>query len=225
LCLHQAFTKPLVASSRPFPSSFVVLSRGDGPPLLPLVLAAVGVVALGWPVRRRRGGGLLLILAAFANWESGLLRNAWVVGASAVVLAALGLGIARFYSSNYGRLTPSPRQQTRVVGAAVVGAALMVGASLLARSRADWSLDLPVNPTAGFFALFMLGYGAVTVGLRRHQAIVWGAVAVTGLLPVWSSLSLAGASNAGLVLVGVAAMVTGILDHRLLVRTFASASA
>lgn len=168
-------------------------------------------------------GGLLLILAAFANWESGPLSNTWVVGGAVLVLAAACLGIWRFYNANYGRVTPSPRQQGRVAGAAVVGAAVMLGASLLARSRADWSLDLPINPTAAFFALFMLTYGAITVGLKRHHAIVWGAVAVVGFMPVWGSLGLASASNVGLVLVGVAAIATGILDHRLLVRNFGSA--
>ena len=66
----------------------------------------------------------------------------------------------------------------------------------------------------------MLAAVAVSVGLRAHHVIIWGAVLVAGLLPVWDG---ADPSNIGLVLAGVAIVATGILDHRLLVRTFGSA--
>jgi len=144
----------------------------------------------------------------------------WVFLGAALVLAAACLPISHYYNENYGRVTLSTRQQMRVAVVAVIGAPVFFGASLLARSRADWSLDLPVNPTAALFALLMLAAVAVSVGLRAHHVIIWGAVLVAGLLPVWDG---ADPSNIGLVLAGVAIVATGILDHRLLVRTFGSA--
>jgi hypothetical protein len=109
----------------------------------------------------------------------------------------------------------------RATVAGSVGLAVMGGVTLLARSPADWSLDLPVNSTAAGIAACLLAYHAVTVGLSAHHMIVWGAVVVAGLLPVWDG---ADPSNVGLVIAGAAAMVTGIFDHRLLMRTFGPAN-
>ena len=101
--------------------------------------------------------------------------------------------------------------------AAILGVPIVVGSSLLLRSRADWSLDLPVNATAASFALLMLMVYAVTIGLRAHHVAVWGALLVAGLLPVWDrrrSRATSASSSPG-----VATIVAGVLDHRLLVRT------
>ncbi len=89
------------------------------------------------------------------------------------------------------------------------------------RSRVSWSLDLPVNPIAVSFALVMLVSYAIGVGLKAHHGLIWGALLVTGALPVWNG---ADPSNIGLVLAGVALMVSGLFDHRLFVRTFGAAS-
>jgi hypothetical protein len=83
----------------------------------------------------------------------------------------------------------------------------MVGGSLLMRSRADWSLDLPVNAIAVSFALIVLIYYAIGVGLKVHHVIIWGALLVTGALPVWNG---ADPSNIGLVLAGVAVAISGV---------------
>jgi hypothetical protein len=98
----------------------------------------------------------------------------------------------------------------------------MFGVALLLRSRAGWSLDLPVNAIPVAFALLMLASYAAGSVLRIHHVIVFGTLAVVGLLPVWDG---ADPSNTGLVLLGAAIIVTGILDHRLLVRTFGPAKA
>jgi len=166
--------------------------------------------------------GIVLIVAALGNWKWGPLRHAWVFVACVLAAGLAGLAITRYYSERYGRVTPSTRQQVRASVAVSIGVALMVGVGFLARSRASWSLDLPVNPTAAGFALFMLSYYALTVGLRAHHIIIWGSVLVAGLLPVWGGVSLGDTGNIGLVIAGVAAIVTGIFDHRLLVRTFGS---
>lgn len=161
--------------------------------------------------------GLLLILTALTNWEWGPLSNTWVFLVSMLVLGMAYLAITRYYSENYGRVTPSTKQQVRVAVATTLSVAVIWGGLIL-----TYSADLPVNGTAAFFGLVMLAYYGITVGLRAHHMIIWGQLVVAGLLPVWGGLGEANAANVGFLLAGVAAMATGIFDHRLLVRTFGS---
>jgi hypothetical protein len=163
--------------------------------------------------------GLLFILAALGNWQVGPLRHAWTFPVAALAIGAACLPIARYYNERYGRLSPSTRQEVRGAVAAAIGLAVVVGGSLLMRSRADWSLDLPVNAIAVTFAVVMLISYAVGVGLEAHHVIIWGALLVAGALPVWTG---ADPSNIGLLLAGVAVMVNGLFDHRLFVHTFGS---
>jgi len=160
----------------------------------------------------------LMILSALGNWELGPLRQSWFFVACALLIGATCLPISRYYNEHYGRVTPSKRQQTRAALTVVICLPLVIGGSLLLSSRASWSLDLPVNPTAISFALVMLVTYAMSVGLRAHHTVVFGALLVVGLLPVWERAGESG--NAGLALAGVAVAVAGVLDHRLLVRTF-----
>ena len=162
-------------------------------------------------------GGALCIVAALGNWGAGPLRHSWVLFAAVLVIGVASLLIARFYNENYGRLSPSTSQQVRGALAVTIGVAVMIGGSLLLRSRADWSLDLPINATAVAFAVLMLVSYAIGVGLKPHHVIIWGALLVAGALPVWNG---ADPSNIGLVLAGVAFMVSGVFDHRLFIRTF-----
>jgi hypothetical protein len=161
--------------------------------------------------------GLLWIVAALGNWGWGPFRHAWVFVAAVLVVAALWAAINRYYNEHYGRVTPSTRQQLRATAAGLVGVALMVGLTTLLRSQASWSLDLPVNPIPAAFALLMLVYYAAVVGLRVHHVVIWGSLAVAGLLPVWDG---ADPGNVGLVLAGVAVIANGVCDHLVLVRSF-----
>jgi hypothetical protein len=163
--------------------------------------------------------GALMIIAALGNWEVGPLRHAWVFVALMVALLLLSLPIARYYNEHYGRLTPSVRQQLRAALGITIGLAVVIGGSLLLRSRAGWSLDLPVNATAVTLAAIMLITYALGVGLKTHHVVIWGALLLAGALPVWTG---ADPSNIGLVMAGVAVMLSGIFDHRLFVRTFGS---
>lgn len=160
----------------------------------------------------------LMTLAALGNWEVGPLRHSWVWVACALALGAACLLIARFYDEHYGRVTPSARQRRRAILAVAISVPIMIVGSLLLSSRAAWSLNLPVNTTAVAFALVMLVTYALSVGLRAHHRIVFGTLLAIGLLPVWAREGMSG--NAGLVLAAAAIAVAGILDHRLLVRTF-----
>jgi hypothetical protein len=162
--------------------------------------------------------GALMILSALGNWEWGPLRHAWAFGCCALVLILACLPLARFYDEHYGRATPSPRQQARAVVAVLVCLPVVIGGSTLLSSRASWSLDLPVNPTAISLAIVMLATYALSVGLRSHQVVILGALLLAGVMPVWERAGMSG--NAGLALAGVAVMALGALDHRLLVRTF-----
>jgi hypothetical protein len=161
--------------------------------------------------------GLLIVLCALANWSLGPLRHGWVFLLGVLLIALACLRISRFYEEHYGRVTLSTRQTVRAGMAAAITVPVVFGGSLLLRSRADWSLDLPVNPVAASLALVMLGTYAATVGLRTHHVVICGALLIAGLAPVWNGSD---PSNIGLVLAGAATIATGILDHRLLVRTF-----
>src|SRR5688572_1184142 len=90
----------------------------------------------------------LMILSALGNWEAGPLRHTWVFVACGLLIAATCQPIAHFYNEHYGRVTPSKRQQMRAALAIVICLPIVIGGSLLLSSRASWSLDLPVNPTA-----------------------------------------------------------------------------
>ena len=98
-----------------------------------------------------------------------------------------------------------------------LGAVVVLGGSLLLRSRAGWSLDLPVNPIAVTFAMVMLAAYAIGGVLRPHHGIVYGALFVAGALPVWHG---GDPSNVALVLCGSAVIVCGLLDHLAFTRTF-----
>jgi hypothetical protein len=163
--------------------------------------------------------GAWFVLAALGNWQVGPLRHSWVFLAAMLAIGAACLPISRYYNEKYGRLSTSTRQQVRAIVAVVIGVAVMLGGSLLLRSRASWSLDLPVNAVAVSFALVMLLSYGVGVGLKAHHAIIWGALLIAGALPVWNGDD---PSNIGLLLAGVAVMVSGVFDHRLFVRTFGS---
>jgi hypothetical protein len=164
--------------------------------------------------------GLVFIAAALGNEHWGPLANDWVFVAVLVLLAGVAAAVNRFYDEHYGRVTPTADREAKAIGIGLLGGALLFGAALLLRSRAAWSLDLPVNPIPGAFGLLMLAYSATVVRLRPHHVAVWGSLAVAGLLPVWSGDD---PSNVGLVMCGVAVMVNGVLDHVQIVRTMGPA--
>ena len=161
--------------------------------------------------------GALFIVAALGNESWGPLKHDWVFVAALLVIGAICLAVDRYYKQHYGRVTPSPRQQLKGALALVLAVAIMIGLSLLLRSRASWSLDLPVNAIAVPFAVLMLVTYALVVGLRLHHVVIWGSLLVVGLLPIWDG---GDPSNAGLVLAGVAVMVNGVFDHLQLARSF-----
>ena len=158
---------------------------------------------------------LVFVLSALGNEQWGPLRHAWVFLAGVALAGVMWLALHRFYEDHYGRVSLSSAQRTRAVVATLPVAPLMLGGATLLRSEASWSLDLPVNPIPATFALAMLVFYAATIGVRRHHVVVLGALLVAGLAPVWHGSD---PSNIGLVMCGAAVAVSGILDHRLLMR-------
>jgi hypothetical protein len=167
--------------------------------------------------------GALLILAALSNWEWGPFGSPWVFIAGLAAAAGVTLAISRRYDEHFGRITSTTAEQVRVAGLTIAVAGIVLVASLILRSEASWSLDVPVNALAAGLAAGMLTYYAATVGLQRHHLLIWGGVLVAGLLPVWGGLSISDTSNVGLLLGGAAAIVCGLFDHVLLVRRFSPA--
>jgi hypothetical protein len=161
--------------------------------------------------------GLLPIISALGNTGWGPLRSTWVFLAALVMIGIACLPINSFYNRHYGTLHASNGQQARAAGAVALASVVVVGGSLLLRSRASWSLDLPVNATAVTLSLvIVLSYAAGRV-LQAHHLIIWGVVLAAGAVPVWDG---ADPSNVGLAIVGVALMVNGVFDHLLFVRIF-----
>jgi hypothetical protein len=165
--------------------------------------------------------GFMLPLAGLTNLKSGP-SGLWLLGifGSGVLLCGVAsLFIASYYRDNYGKVTPTKSRYVRHVLAVVAWAAvLFVGAN----KYLLWSPDSPRCIYASAFALATLAYYAILVGLRPHHGVIWGAVLVAGLLPIWGGLG----SNRdawAMFPLGIALIASGLLDQRLLARAFASA--
>ena len=161
--------------------------------------------------------GALPIVSALGNTGWGPLRNTWVFLAVLALIGIACLPINNFYNKHYGTLRASTGQQARAAASVLLAIVVVVGGSTLLRSRASWSLDIPVNATAVTLSLvILLSYAAGRV-LKVHHLIIWGSVLMAGAIPLWEG---ADPSNIGLAIVGVALMVNGVFDHLLFVRTF-----
>ncbi len=165
--------------------------------------------------------GLGMILAGISNLQnrpSEPVMLAIIIGGLAIA-AVVSLLIGRYYRDHYGSVTPTRDRTIRqalAIGAWI--AILFIGAN----DALFWSPDGPQCIYASAFALATLAYYAILVGLRAHHLIIWGAVFVAGLLPIWGSL---GVDRDPLVMIplGLLMMVSGVLDQRLLARSFRQA--
>jgi drug/metabolite transporter (DMT)-like permease len=162
--------------------------------------------------------GIGMIVAGISNLQdrpTGIAAMILVLGGLAIAGIALVM-IGRYYRDHYGSVTPTRDRVIRqglALGAWIV--VLSVGTKLF------WSPDGPQCIYASVFALATLAYYAILVGLRPHHIVIWGAVFVVGLLPIWGGL---GVDRDALAMIplGLAAIVSGLLDQRLLARSLAA---
>jgi hypothetical protein len=162
--------------------------------------------------------GIGMILAGISNLQnrpSEPVMLAIIIGGLALA-AVVSLLIGRYYRHHYGSVTPTRDRTVRqalAIGAWI--AILFIGAN----DALFWSPDGPQCIYASAFALATLAYYAILVGLRPHHLIIWGAVFVAGLLPIWGGL---GVDRDPLVMIplGLLMMLSGVLDQRLLARSF-----
>lgn len=162
--------------------------------------------------------GAVLIASALGNMKWGPFRPLWVVPVVIGVAGVAYLIIARAYNDNYGRVTPTA--DARTVFCTVLAVAVMIGGPIVVQV-----LDLPVNGFGLAWGAVALGYYAVNVGLHPHHIAVWGAVLMASLVPLWGDPRTTDTPNVGLLMIGVALLATGVLDHRRLVETFGPADA
>jgi hypothetical protein len=161
--------------------------------------------------------GVLFLLTGWGNlgWEP--IQEPVVFLACLAVLAAAYAGIMRHYNTHYGRVRLAKRQQLRFTLAcfACFGTALVGGSTL------DFRINPPISLFVVSFGIAMLVWCSICVGLRSDHLVVWGALIVVGLVPVWGGPI--DNSSAGWLPIGIATVIAGLLDHRALVRSFGPA--
>jgi hypothetical protein len=158
--------------------------------------------------------GLLFLLTGAGNLGWGPATHPVFYLAGIALLAAAWLALTRQYNDRYGRVRLAKRQEVRLTLASFA----CFGAALIGGSVLDFRLDLAVSVFVVSFGLAMLFWTAISVGLRVDHLVVWGALIVIGLLPIWGGPP--DNTSAGWVPIGVATIVAGLLDHHTLSRTF-----
>ena len=153
--------------------------------------------------------GIVFLIAGATYLEWGPFGSQWLFWGAALACLAAGVLIDRYYRQNYGRVRP-PRE-TRVKDAAwtVFGVVALIGFAVL-----DSVLSLPLNGYVLAYALMMFGYISTSIGVKLRHAVIWGALLVTGALPVWNGVD---ESAVGLIPMGVATIVCGLIDHSVFV--------
>jgi hypothetical protein len=154
--------------------------------------------------------GVLLIGAGVFNMGSASTAPYFVV---VVVLSCIGyLLVDRYYRTTFGAVRATTGATVRVVVHTIAGAVLIgIGITI------DGQLDLPITAYGLAFAISLLVYYRVLVGLRLDHWLVLGALAVLSVIPVWGRLD--DKASMAMVLIGTTTIVLGLLDHRDLMNT------
>ena len=161
--------------------------------------------------------GLLFLMIGIGNLGWTPLGDPLVFLTCLVALAALAFAINRYYNDHYGRVRLLTSQQGRfaLASLACFGIPMILGAIL------DFRLDLPISLFDVLFGAGMLIWFHLCVGLRPDHLIVWGALIVVGLVPLWGGFG--DRASVGWLPIRVATIVAGLLDHRALARPFGPA--
>ncbi|MEO6470406.1 MAG: hypothetical protein ABIR57_01155 [Aeromicrobium sp.] len=158
--------------------------------------------------------GLLFIQAGLGNLGWGVFVHNWVFVAGLVALGGVTLLIKLYYDANFGRVTQSPSRELRNT----ILSAIIFGLGLIGGSILDFKLDLPISLFSVCFAIAMLAWFALCIGLRPHHYVIWGALLVAGLMPIWGSLD--DRASVAWLPIGAATIIAGIFDHLTLVRQY-----
>jgi hypothetical protein len=162
--------------------------------------------------------GIGIIVAGISNLQArptGPVMLGIIIGGLAGA-AALSWAIGRYYREHYGSVTPTRDRYIRQ--AAALGAWIVI-LFIGANDALFWSPDGPQCIYASAFAVATLAYYAILVGIRPHHVLIWGAVFIAGLLPIWGGLGV-DRDPLAMIPLGLALMASGLLDQRLLARSF-----
>ncbi|MDQ6934264.1 MAG: hypothetical protein M3130_03080 [Actinomycetota bacterium] len=157
--------------------------------------------------------GVVFILIGLGNLGWSPLQVPWVFFLGVGAAGLVWLGLNRYYTESYGRVTPGRQRQTRYAVATIFFGVAVIGGPLL-----DGWLHPRVSLFAALFAVAMLAWYALCVDLRTHHVLVWGTLFVAALLPVWGSF--ADPVSVAWLPIAAATILGGLLDHRELARGF-----
>ena len=162
--------------------------------------------------------GVGIIVAGISNLQRRPAGPVMLGIAGASLLLCLGgcWLIANYYRENYGEVTSTRTTQLRYAVAIV---AWIVVLSIGGSKYLFWSLDSDRCVYASAFALATMVYYAILVRLRTYHLVLWGALFVAGLLPIWGGLG-EDRDAVAMMIFGVFLIVSGLLDQRLLARSF-----
>ena len=144
----------------------------------------------------------------------------WAAAAGMVFSVGVLGAVSLYYQRLFGKATPTQSRMTRYLAASVGGIVVFVGADQLGRAVFGRPPERPISTTAAAWAIGMFVFYAVARTLRARHVVIWAAVLVAALLPIWGL----GVDRDAIAYfpIGAACMVAGLLDHRDLVGTFRS---
>jgi hypothetical protein len=163
--------------------------------------------------------GIMWCFVALSNLSSKPL-SPWALGGGVLLVALAIWAVTVYYQHHFGIVTPTRSRKVRSLVAAGAGFGLYIVADQLARAVLGRPPQQPVSTTAATFALGMMVFYAINSGLKAHHIVIWGSLLVAGLLPIWGLD--ASRDAVAFFPIGAASVASGLLDHRLLVRTFKS---
>jgi hypothetical protein len=144
------------------------------------------------------------------------VEHAWLPFGLFALLVLAAYRAECYYNDRYGYLAvPDPPRRVvvrRIVVCALPALVLGVAVRLT---------DLPVNLMAIVGAVILLALFTDLFGFERHHLVVFGTLLAVGAIPVWTGEH---ANQWGAALTAAAMAISGVLDHRLLVRTYGGPS-
>lgn len=159
-------------------------------------------------------GGVIFMAVGLGNLGWGPFKHEWLFVVVMLVLVMLFAVINRYYDQHYGRATLTPKREIRNQALNFV----FFGIGLVGGILLDFHFDVSVSLFAITFAIAMLGWYSISIGLKLHHFLIWGALLVIGLIPMWGSLD--DKTSVAWLPIGAATVVCGLMDHLTLARSY-----